>query len=135
MMRPTRFNFIPNYGDTNDPVVRAKYGYLEATISILGNTFLFIIKLILGIYINSIALIADAVHSLSDISTSGIVIFGFRIAKKQPDRYPHIINKEFIKWDLIGKTSYNLCKIFRKINKKLVLALINNLLSITGAVH
>ena len=77
---------IPHYGDSQDPIVRAKYGYLEATVSILGNTLLFFLKLLLGLFINSIALIADGVHSLSDVSTSGVVIFGFRIAKKQPDK-------------------------------------------------
>ncbi len=81
---------IPEYGDINDPNIRAKYGYLEATVSIIGNTLLFLMKLILGLFINSIALIADGVHSLSDTATSGVVIFGFRIAVKQPDKeHPH----------------------------------------------
>ena len=81
---------IPEYGDINNPDIRAKYGYLEATVSIIGNTLLFLMKLILGLFINSIALIADSVHSLSDTATSGIVIFGFRIAAKQPDKeHPH----------------------------------------------
>ena len=78
-------HLIPEYGDTNNPEVRAKYGYLEAAVSIIVNTFLFLLKLFLGFYINSIALVADGFHSLSDVSTSGIVIFGFKIAKKKPD--------------------------------------------------
>ena len=86
MSKPKKSLFIPDYGDVNNPDVRAKYGYLEATVSIIGNTLLFLIKLILGIFINSIALIADGIHSLSDVATSGVVIFGFRIAKKQPDK-------------------------------------------------
>ncbi len=77
---------IPDYGDTKNSQIRAKYGYLEASVSIIGNVIIFLIKLFLGLFINSIALIADGVHSLSDVSTSGIVIFGFRIAKKQPDK-------------------------------------------------
>lgn len=80
-----RFSIVPNYGDPKDLNVRAKYGYLEATVSIIGNIFLFILKLVLGLFINSIALIADAIHSLSDIGTSGVVIFGFKISKKPPD--------------------------------------------------
>jgi cation diffusion facilitator family transporter len=76
---------VPDYGSPKDPNIRAKYGYLEGFVSILGNTFLFILKLFLGIFINSIALIADAFHTLSDVGTSGVVIFGFRIAKKPPD--------------------------------------------------
>jgi cation diffusion facilitator family transporter len=86
MIKTKKISTIPEYGDVDDPVIRAKYGYLEATISIIGNTGLFLMKLFLGLYINSIALIADGVHSLSDVSTSGVVILGFRIAKKQPDK-------------------------------------------------
>jgi cation diffusion facilitator family transporter len=86
MSKSGESKIIPDYGDINDPNIRAKYGYLEATISIIGNIIIFFIKLLLGIFINSIALIADGVHSLSDVSTSGVVIFGFRIAKKKPDK-------------------------------------------------
>jgi cation diffusion facilitator family transporter len=78
--------FIPEYGDIKDPGVRAKYGYLEAAVSIIGNFLLFILKLFLGMFINSIALVADAFHTLSDVGTSGVVIFGFRLAKKPPDK-------------------------------------------------
>ena len=86
MPKSSKFKIIPDYGDTNDPSIRAKYGYLEATVSIIGNIIIFLVKLFLGLFINSIALIADSVHSLSDISTSGVVIFGFRAAKKKPDK-------------------------------------------------
>lgn len=89
-MRTTAgFSFIPDYGDINDPLVRAKYGYLEGKVSIIGNVFLFIVKLSLGLFINSIALIADSIHSLSDVGTSIIVIIGFSISKKPSDTiYP-----------------------------------------------
>jgi cation diffusion facilitator family transporter len=81
---------IPDYGEIDNPKIRAKYGYLEAIVSIIGNLLLFLLKLFLGLYINSIALIADGVHSLSDTATSGVVIFGFRIAAKEPDKeHPH----------------------------------------------
>jgi cation diffusion facilitator family transporter len=81
----SKFSIIPEYGDPKDMSVRAKYGYLEATVSIIGNVILFLIKLILGIFINSIALIADSIHSLSDVGTSGVVIYGFKVSKKPPD--------------------------------------------------
>lgn len=86
MVKPNKFTLIPDYGDTNNPNVRAKYGYLEGTVSIIGNTLLFVLKLFLGIFINSIALIADAFHTLSDSGTSGVVILGFKMAKKPPDK-------------------------------------------------
>jgi cation diffusion facilitator family transporter len=78
--------FIPDYGDVSKLGVRAKYGYLEAGVSIFGNAALFAVKLILGIMINSISLIADSFHTLSDTGTSVVVLFGFKISKKAPDR-------------------------------------------------
>jgi len=86
MINNKPLRLIPDYGSTNDPNVRAKYAYLEAGVSIIVNVLLFLLKLLLGLFINSIALIADGVHSLSDVSTSGVVIFGFRIATKKPDK-------------------------------------------------
>ena len=81
---------IPEYGDINNPNVRAKYGYLEGYISILGNTILFLLKLFLGLFISSIALIADSIHTLSDVGTSAVVILGFKTAKTPSDKeHPH----------------------------------------------
>jgi len=85
MKTKKRLHLIPDYGDVNDPAVRAKYGYLEGKVSIIGNVVLFIVKLTLGLFINSIALIADSVHTLSDVGTSFIVIVSFKIAKKPSD--------------------------------------------------
>ncbi len=81
-----KITLIPEYGNTTDPAVRAKYGYLEGFVSIICNTLLFIIKLILGLFINSIALIADSFHTLSDSGTSAVVILGFKMAKKPADK-------------------------------------------------
>ncbi len=86
MKKQSKSLFIPEYGDINNPNIRAKYGYLEAIVSIFVNTFLFLLKFFLGLFINSIALIADGVHSLSDVSTSIVVILGFKSAKKSPDK-------------------------------------------------
>jgi cation diffusion facilitator family transporter len=76
---------VPDYGDVRDPEVRARYGYLEGWVSIAGNVALFAVKLALGLFIASIALVADGVHSLSDVATSVVVILGFRMARKPPD--------------------------------------------------
>jgi cation diffusion facilitator family transporter len=81
-----KYSVIPDYGDPNDPLVRAKYGYLEGIVSIIGNAILFIVKLVLGLLINSIALIADSVHTLSDVGTSMVVIIGFKISSKPSDK-------------------------------------------------
>jgi len=61
------------------------YGYFEGIFSVAVNTLLFIFKFVFGVLLNSISLIADSLHSLSDIVTSAIVIFGFKISSKPPD--------------------------------------------------
>lgn len=64
------------------------YGYREGIISVFINTILFALKYWVGITTSSIAIVADAWHSLSDSFTSLIVIIGFKISSKKPD-YNH----------------------------------------------
>lgn len=61
------------------------YGYFEGFFSIIANIALFAFKFIFGTMLNSVSLIADAIHSLSDVITSIIVIFGFNISAKPAD--------------------------------------------------
>ncbi len=63
-----------------------KLGYIEAFLSIFINTILFIIKLWIGLKTGSIAIIADAWHTLSDSFTSILLLFGFRLSSKPPDK-------------------------------------------------
>lgn len=56
-------------------------------------------------------------------------IAGKCIAEKHPNKYPHIINKEFLKWDVIGKASLYFGNTFNKINKNLALSCFNKLLN------
>ncbi|MEA3286079.1 MAG: cation diffusion facilitator family transporter [Candidatus Marinimicrobia bacterium] len=65
---------------------RGHVGMLEGWVSIFGNFILFVVKLIFGWMVNSIALIADAFHTLSDVGTSIVVIFGFKVAQKPADK-------------------------------------------------
>jgi cation diffusion facilitator family transporter len=61
-------------------------GYTEGFVSILVNTGLFGLKLWAGIVSSSIALTADAWHSLSDSFSSIIVIFGVKLSSKKADK-------------------------------------------------
>lgn len=65
---------------------KLKTGYLQAFLSILLNIFLFVIKYIAGIRSGSIALIADAWHTLSDCLSSLILFFGFKLSGKPADK-------------------------------------------------
>ena len=78
--------FIKDYSNVEDPSVRSKYGALEGWVSVVVNIILFIIKFLLGVLINSVSLIADAFHTLSDMFTSFVVLFGFKLSQKPPDK-------------------------------------------------
>ncbi len=54
--------------------------------SIIANAILFGMKYFAGIMDNSVAIIADAWHSLSDTMTSVIVLVGFKVAAMPPDK-------------------------------------------------
>jgi len=58
--------FIKNYNDTQNPAVRNKYGTVAGTFGIFSNLVLFTIKFIIGLFSNSITIIADAFNNLSD---------------------------------------------------------------------
>lgn len=62
-------------------------GERGALITILTNALLFAIKLFAGIFGRSHAMLADALHTSSDLVTTLIVLVGFRIGRQPPD--PH----------------------------------------------
>lgn len=64
---------------------RDKLGYLEGIVSIIINLLLFVIKYWAGIVSGSVAMIADAWHTLSDSISSLIVIVGIKLSSKKPD--------------------------------------------------
>jgi cation diffusion facilitator family transporter len=78
--------FVGRHGDIASPDVRARYGVLEGWVSIVVNLVVCAVKLVPGVLIGSIALIADAVHSLGDISSSAVVMWGFKAAARPSDR-------------------------------------------------
>jgi cation diffusion facilitator family transporter len=76
--------------DLRNPEERNRIGLIESWFSIIGNIILSTLKAVFGLLTNSIALIADAVHSASDIVSSVVVLVGFSLAKRKPDQeHPH----------------------------------------------
>lgn len=65
---------------------RTAYGLVEGYVSVVVNTLLFALKLVLGLWVGSIALVADAVHTASDSLTSVVVIVAAYLARRPPDR-------------------------------------------------
>jgi cation diffusion facilitator family transporter len=74
----------------NDPSFqnkkRTSIGYLIGTISVIINILLFLIKYWIGLQLGSIAILAEAWHTLSDSLTSLVVLIGFKVASQPPDQ-------------------------------------------------
>lgn len=67
----------------------AKAGRTVTLIGVLVNALLIALKFLAGIFGKSHALIADAVHSISDLFTDAVVLFGLWIGRKPPDDRHH----------------------------------------------
>jgi len=82
--------FIKDYQNVNNVHVRESYGILSGVMGISCNLFLFLLKLFVGLYINSIAVISDAFNNFSDFGSSLITILGAKFSSRPPDRgHPH----------------------------------------------
>ena len=77
--------FVKNPDRVNDNTVRQSYGTLAGVVGILCNLLLFGIKLTAGLLSSSISIIADAFNNLSDMGSSVVTIFGFKLASKPAD--------------------------------------------------
>ena len=62
-----------------------KLGYIEGWLSIIVNIFLFGLKYWAGVATGSIAIIADAWHTLTDSISSIIVLIGVKVSSKPAD--------------------------------------------------
>jgi cation diffusion facilitator family transporter len=68
-------------------------------LGIIINVTLVIAKIITGLLVSSMAMVADGFHSLSDLITDFAIILGVRISKKEPDEdhpYGHSWAETFI---------------------------------------
>lgn len=82
--------FVKNSGDTTNLVVRERYGKLAGAVGIASNLLLFLLKLLVGLFSGSIAILADAVNNLSDCASSVITLAGFHLAALPPDeKHPY----------------------------------------------
>ena len=76
--------FIPNTKESAQ-IYRSKIGIFQGWVSILVNSVLFGLKITIGIMVGAVSVIADAVHTLSDVISSGAIIWGFKQAEKPAD--------------------------------------------------
>lgn len=69
-----------------DGMDKRRLGYLEGVVSSVLNTVLFGFKIWVGAAAGSVAMVADAWHTLSDTFTSLVVILGFWISSRPADK-------------------------------------------------
>lgn len=77
--------FIKDKDNTSDPAVREKYGKLAGAVGIVSNLLLCIMKITIGLFSKSIAIIADGINNLADASSSIITLIGFKLASVPED--------------------------------------------------
>lgn len=66
---------------------KTNWTLIEGWVSIFGNIILFALKLWVGLITGSVALTADAYHTLTDSISSGIVIFSGWLSRKPADEH------------------------------------------------
>src|SRR5690606_41723682 len=75
-----------------DPV-RHRAGRTATLVSVATNLLLTLLQIIVGVFAHSQALIADAIHTLSDLLADGVVLAANAQSRKAPDddhQYGHL---------------------------------------------
>ncbi|MGN0421256.1 MAG: cation diffusion facilitator family transporter [Lachnospiraceae bacterium] len=78
-------HFVKNCEETEKVSVRTAYGVLASVVGIFCNVFLFAVKWMIGFFLHSIAVMADAFNNLSDAGSSIIGLVGVKMASKPAD--------------------------------------------------
>ncbi len=78
--------FVKNKDKVEDSRVRTSYGILASIVGMVCNVILFAIKLVVGMMINSISVMADAFNNLSDAASSIISFLGVKLAGRPADK-------------------------------------------------
>ena len=78
--------FINNHENVKDKAVRNSYAFLAAIVGMFCNIVLFAVKFFVDYLSSSISVMSDSFNNLSDVSSSFVVILGFKIANKPADK-------------------------------------------------
>ena len=77
--------FIKDFENVSDKKVRESYTVFSGLLGLFCNFFLFLMKLFIGIAMNSIAVTGDAFNNLSDTCSGFVAIIGAKLSNKKPD--------------------------------------------------
>ena len=78
--------FVKDYENYKDPEVRAAYTKLTGVLGVIVNSVLCIAKIVLGLVINSIAVVADGFHDFADSLAAVITLIASYMSRKPADK-------------------------------------------------
>ncbi|QDW73014.1 cation transporter [Lachnospiraceae bacterium KGMB03038] len=79
-------HFVKEHEAVEKVSVRTAYGVLASMVGIFCNIFLFIVKWLIGFFLQSLSVMADAFNNLSDAGGSIISLVGVKMAEKPADK-------------------------------------------------
>lgn len=79
---------------TRDDVQERREANRAIAVSAIGLAATGVLELLLAVLTGSVGLLGDAIHNLSDVSTSAVVFLGFRLSRRGPtERYPYGLDR------------------------------------------
>lgn len=78
--------FIKKINTKDSNKTRTSFGFLAGSLGLVSNGLLFVMKFLIGLFAQSVSIMADAINSLSDTASSVLTLVGFRIAAKPADK-------------------------------------------------
>jgi cation diffusion facilitator family transporter len=79
---------------TRDDAQERREANRAIAVSAIGLAATGTVELVLAVVTGSVGLLGDAIHNLSDVSTSAVVYLGFRLSRKGPtERYPYGLDR------------------------------------------
>jgi cation diffusion facilitator family transporter len=75
---------------TRDDAGERRQANRAVAVSAIGLGATGLVELLLAVLTGSVGLLGDAIHNLSDVSTSAVVFLGFRLSRRPPtEKYPY----------------------------------------------
>jgi len=75
---------------TRDDADERRQANRAIAVSAIGLAVTGLVELLLALLTGSVGLLGDAIHNLSDVSTSAVVFLGFRLSRRPPtEQYPY----------------------------------------------
>jgi cation diffusion facilitator family transporter len=78
--------FVKDGEEVENVKVRTRIGKVSGLVGIMVNILLAISKMIVGIIVSSVSIIADALNNLTDAASSIVTLIGFKLSEKPADK-------------------------------------------------